>query len=56
MLEGVAASSGIAIGKAFLFLREDLDVPDYTVDASAVDEEIVKFESAIEQTKKELKR
>ncbi|MDQ1329311.1 MAG: phosphoenolpyruvate-protein phosphotransferase system enzyme [Candidatus Poribacteria bacterium] len=54
MLEGVAASSGIAIGKAFLFLREDLDVPDYTVDASAVDEEIVKFESAIEQTKKEL--
>jgi phosphotransferase system enzyme I (PtsI) len=54
LLEGVAASSGIAIGTAFLFLREELDVPDYTVDASSVDEEIKRFESAIRQTKKEL--
>jgi len=54
MLEGVAASSGIEIGKAFLFLREDLDVPNYTVDASDVDREIERFGSALEQTKKEL--
>ncbi len=54
MLEGVAASPGVAIGRAFLFHHEELDVPHYTVEASVVDDEIARFHSALRQTRREL--
>lgn len=56
MLEGVAASPGIAIGKAFLFHHEELDVPHYVVDESAVESEIVRFQSALKKTRRELEK
>lgn len=54
LLEGVPASSGIQIGIALLFLREDLDVPNYTIDSSEVDKEVEKFGLALSKTRKEL--
>jgi phosphotransferase system enzyme I (PtsI) len=54
ILEGIPASSGIIIGTALLFLPKELDVKDYKIDASSVDEEIKRFESALNQTRKEL--
>ena len=54
MLKGVAASPGVAIGRAFLFYHEELDVPHYTVDESSVDGEIARFLSALEETKRNL--
>lgn len=54
MLQGVAASPGVAIGRAFLFRSEELDVPRYTVDESAVEAEIARFQSALEKTRHEL--
>jgi phosphotransferase system enzyme I (PtsI) len=56
LLEGVPASSGIQIGIALLFLREDLDVPKYTIDDSEIHKEIEKFELALSQTYKELEK
>jgi phosphotransferase system enzyme I (PtsI) len=54
MLEGVAASPGIAIGRAFLFRHEELDLPQYTVDESAMDDEIGRYRSALRKTRREL--
>lgn len=54
MLKGVAASPGVAIGRAFLFHHKELNVPRYTVDESAVEDEIGRFRSALRQTEHEL--
>jgi len=54
MLQGIAASPGVAIGRAFLFRHEELDLPRYTVDKLAVDDEIGRFQSALEETRREL--
>ena len=54
MLEGIAASPGVAIGRVFLFHHEELDLPRYTVDESAVDDEIGRFQSALKKTRREL--
>ena len=53
-LEGIVASAGVAIGRAFLFSHEELDVPHYEVDESAVDDEIGRYRSALEETGREL--
>jgi len=54
MLEGVVVSPGVAIGRAFLFRHEELDLPRYTVDESAVDDEIGRYQSALKKTRREL--
>jgi len=54
MLEGIAASPGVVIGRAFLFRHEELDLSHYTVDESAVEGEIGRFQSALEKTRHEL--
>ena len=53
-LEGVAASPGVAIGKAFLFQKEDIDVPNNTINDADVEHEIEYFESILKQTANEL--
>lgn len=53
-LEGIAASAGIAWGRVFLFSHEELDVPRYRVDESAVDGEIARYHTALDKTRSEL--
>ncbi|MGQ9608715.1 MAG: phosphoenolpyruvate--protein phosphotransferase [bacterium] len=53
-LEGVSASPGVAIGKAFLFQKEDIDVPSHTISDADVEREIEYFEFMLKQTTNEL--
>ena len=54
MIKGIGASSGIAIAKAYKLVMPDLTVTKVTVeDAEA---EIKKFDDAMSQTAKELRK
>ncbi len=55
ILKGIPASNGIAIGKVFLLERaDDLYIPIKKISKEEVKEEINKYKSALEKTKKEL--
>jgi phosphotransferase system enzyme I (PtsI) len=46
-LHGIGASKGIAIGKVHVVTRGIMEVPEYTLEKSAVDKEIKRFKKAI---------
>jgi len=52
--EGIAVSPGIAIGKIFVLDREDFVVHCQSIDPAAVDDEIARFDQAIEETRDEI--
>lgn len=52
ILNGIAASSGIAIGKAYLLVEPDLSV--IQTDVTNIDDEISRFHSAVDAAKSEL--
>ncbi|MBU0600257.1 phosphoenolpyruvate--protein phosphotransferase [bacterium] len=51
---GIAASSGIAIGKAFLYEVEKIKIDHYQVSESQVEEEVERFKEAVQRTKNEI--
>ncbi|MBI3322487.1 MAG: phosphoenolpyruvate--protein phosphotransferase [Candidatus Omnitrophica bacterium] len=53
-LKGIPASPGVAIGRAFLLDSEEMAVAKQSVPASAVPQEIARFEEALAQTRKEI--
>ncbi len=52
---GVPASPGIAIGPAFVLRREGLVIPEYRIEASAVDAEVARLQSAFVGTRARLR-
>ncbi|MBF0253731.1 MAG: phosphoenolpyruvate--protein phosphotransferase [Candidatus Omnitrophica bacterium] len=54
LLKGIAASAGIAVGKALLLDHEDLRVPPRPVDEAAVPNEIMRFEDALTRTRAQI--
>jgi len=56
MLEGVAASPGIVIGKAVVLKKAKVDVKPTAVDSSKVKKEISDFKKAIAMVKKDLQK
>jgi phosphotransferase system enzyme I (PtsI) len=54
ILEGIAASPGVAHGTALVYLHKKLDVPCYVIDASTVEDEIERFDQAIIETRLEI--
>lgn len=54
ILEGIAASAGVAHGTALLYLQKELDVPSYDLKPEAIDAEIERFDQAILQTREEI--
>jgi len=54
IFDGIPAAPGIAFGEAFVLNVEDLSVDDERINADQVDDEIVRFESALVETEKEL--
>ncbi|NQT94856.1 MAG: phosphoenolpyruvate--protein phosphotransferase [Candidatus Omnitrophica bacterium] len=54
MFKGIAASPGIAIGKVFLYNREDIAVPRTKIKASDIPKEITRFEDALIKTRSEI--
>ncbi|MBU1888131.1 MAG: phosphoenolpyruvate--protein phosphotransferase, partial [Candidatus Omnitrophica bacterium] len=53
-LKGIPASSGIAIGMAFLFDTRRLTVPDKKIKESDIPKEIARFEEALIKTRSEI--
>jgi len=54
-LSGISASPGICIGKAYLVDREGVDViKRYTIEENALENEIIRFKSAVKQAQDEL--
>ena len=53
-LKGVPASPGVSIGRAFLLDSEEVSVPKQPVPATAIPQEIARFEEALTQTRKEI--
>ncbi len=51
---GVAASPGISIGEVFLLDRQRVSVVEYTITENEVEQQIEKFEVAVQQAKQQL--
>ncbi|MCM8831348.1 MAG: phosphoenolpyruvate--protein phosphotransferase [Candidatus Omnitrophica bacterium] len=53
-LKGIAASAGIAIGKAYCFGKEEFNIPKRKISFEEITVEIYKLEEALIETRKEL--
>lgn len=56
IFNGISASPGITIGEVFLYLDENLKVPQYSIDSSELDSELERFHIAAEKVAEDLKR
>jgi phosphoenolpyruvate-protein phosphotransferase (PTS system enzyme I) len=54
VIQGIAASKGIAYGQAFLYLQSELEIPRYTVDPDKRVAEISRFEHALVVTRQQI--
>lgn len=54
VLQGIAASPGVAHGQAFVFLQKELEIPIYKVEEYAQGGEIQRFEDAIMRTRTQI--
>lgn len=54
--KGIAASTGISIGKAYLYTRSNFDIDIQHLNENEVEKEIEEFERAIDLSKKELNK
>ncbi len=54
ILQGIAASNGVAHGAAMVYLQKKLDVPCYDLRPDTVDGEVERFEQAILKTREEI--
>lgn len=53
-LEGIPASPGVAIGRAFLLDSQEIPISKRNIPAASVPKEIARFEEALIQTRKEI--
>ncbi len=56
VVQGIAASKGIAYGQVFLYLQSALEIPRYTVDPSRRLAEVARFEQALVTTRQQIAR
>jgi len=56
MPEGIAASPGIAIGKAYVLEKETFSILEYQMKEEEVEKEVERFKEAVRQSKNELER
>jgi len=54
VIQGIAASKGIAYGQAFLYLQSELEIPRYSVDPDKRVAEIARFEQALVVTRQQI--
>ncbi|WPJ96397.1 phosphoenolpyruvate--protein phosphotransferase [Coraliomargarita algicola] len=54
ILEGIAASPGVAHGRAVVYLQKQLDVPCYDIAADKITSELERFDKAILETRAEI--
>ena len=53
-LHGTGVSDGVAIGKAFVLQRELPEIPEYVIPKEYVEEEIARFQRAVEASRQQL--
>ena len=56
VVQGTAASQGIAYGQVFLYVQRELDLPQYQIEPTKRMEEIARFERALVDTRKDVSR
>jgi phosphotransferase system enzyme I (PtsI) len=56
IVQGLAASKGIAYGQVFLYLQSELEIPRYTVGPEKRMAEIARFEQALVTTRQQIAR
>ncbi len=56
MPKGIAASPGIAVGKAYILEKEEYCILEYKIKKEEVEEELKRFEAAVENSKKDLNK
>ena len=56
IVQGISASQGIAYGPVFVYLRSDVEVPNYAVDPAKRMEEIARFEQALLLTRQQISK
>lgn len=54
IVQGIAASPGIAYGQVFLYLQSDVEVPNYQVDPGKRIDEVARFERALLTTRQQI--
>lgn len=54
IIKGIAASPGVAHGRAVVYLHKKLDLPCYDVAEDEIEEELVRFDQAILETRAEI--
>jgi phosphotransferase system enzyme I (PtsI) len=54
IIQGIAASKGIAYGQVFLYLQSELEIPRYTVDPDKQAAEVARFEQALIVTRQQI--
>ena len=55
-LNGIAASPGIVIGKAYVLDSEEVVIPQHSIKESAIPREITRFQDALTQTRAEIQK
>jgi len=53
-LYGLGVSRGVAIGKAYVLFRDEINVAEYVVEKNNIEQEIQRFKDAINQAEQEL--
>ncbi|MBI3886779.1 MAG: phosphoenolpyruvate--protein phosphotransferase [Opitutae bacterium] len=56
VIQGIPASAGIAHGQVFLYLQNELEIPQYTVDPERRGAEIARFEQALVVTRQQIRQ
>ena len=56
VLRGIGVSPGVAIGPVYLRAQESTHVPEWTIESTAVSAEILRFEEAIIETRKQIRQ
>jgi len=54
IIKGIPSSPGIAIGKVFLYINQNLKIPVYPIDKDEIPQELERFREAVRKTEKDL--
>ncbi len=56
VVQGIAASQGIAYGQIFVYIRSEVEIPTYQVDAAKRIDEVARFDRALVMTRQQITR
>ena len=56
VVQGIGASQGIAYGQIFVYIRSEVEIPTYQVDAAKRIDEVARFDRALVMTRQQITR